>query len=241
MSAIYHLKEIVKTRATNGTGFRLLIPSIRIEDREAIALVGYSGCGKSTLLDVLAMILRPDQAARFTFIPRGENPIDVAAAWTKRDQNRLGDLRKKHLGYVLQTGGLLPYLTVRDNINLSRRLLGMPEDGSVEHLAKVLGIQRQLDKFPGLLSAGERQRAAFARALAHRPSIVIADEPTASLDPITARKIMGAVMELVKEIGVTFIAASHDWAQIYKHDFRSLHQDSRERDGGRWIESTFKD
>ncbi len=63
MSAIYHLKAIVKTRATNGTGFRLVIPSIRIEDREAIALVGYSGCGKSTLLDVLAMILRPDEAA----------------------------------------------------------------------------------------------------------------------------------------------------------------------------------
>jgi putative ABC transport system ATP-binding protein len=241
MSAVYLLKQVTKTRAVNGTGFRLVVPSIQIRDREAVALVGYSGSGKSTLLDLLALVLRPDEAGRFTFIPRGGTPADIAASWTRRDQNSLGTLRRKHIGYVLQTGGLLPYLTVRDNINLPRRLLGMPEDGSVEHLAKVLGIQRHLEKLPGLLSAGERQRAAFARALAHRPSIVIADEPTASLDPITGRRIMSAVMELVKSMRITLIAASHDWAQVYKMDFRSLHQESREREGGRVIESTFRD
>lgn len=241
MTAVYLLNEIVKQRAVNGAGFRLVVPSIQIRDREAVALVGYSGSGKSTLLDLLAFVLRPDAVGRFTFTPRGTDPIDVAASWARRDQNSLGALRRRHIGYVLQTGGLLPYLTVRENINLPRRLLQMPEDGSVEHLAKVLGIHHHLGKVPGLLSAGERQRVAFARALSHRPSIVIADEPTASLDPITGRRIMSAVMELVKAMRITLIAASHDWAQVYKMDFRSLHQESHERDGGRVIESTFRD
>ncbi|MGH8582885.1 MAG: ABC transporter ATP-binding protein [Gammaproteobacteria bacterium] len=241
MSAIYLLKGVVKDRVAEGVGFRLVVPSLQIKDREAIALVGYSGSGKSTLLDLLAMVLRPDRAERFTFIPRRGRTNDIAAAWKQCNQNRLADLRKGHIGYVLQTGGLLPYLSVRENINLSRHLLGLTPDSGVEHLTKVLGIHRHLDKLPGLLSAGERQRVAFARALAHRPSIVIADEPTSSLDPITARKIMGAVMDLVKELGVTIITASHDWAQVYKLQFRSLHQESREREGGKIIESTFRD
>lgn len=241
MSVVYRLKHVVKTRAVNEAGFRLVVPAIEIKAREAIALVGHSGSGKSTLLDILAMVLRPDEAARFDFIPKGADVTDVAATWERRDQNSLGDLRKRHIGYVLQTGGLLPYLTVRENIKLSRRLLHMSEDGTVETLTRVLGIERQLDKLPGLLSAGERQRVAFARALAHRPSIIIADEPTASLDPITSRKIMAAVMELVKELEITMITASHDWAQVYRHDFRSLYQKSTEKDGGKIVESIFKD
>ncbi|MGH8562759.1 MAG: ATP-binding cassette domain-containing protein [Gammaproteobacteria bacterium] len=99
---------------------------------------------------------------------------------------------------MLQTGGFLPYLTVGENIGLSRRLLGLPADGTVEHLARILGVERHLSKLPAFLSAGERQHVAVARALAHRPSIVIADEPTVSLDPITARRVLAAVMDLVK-------------------------------------------
>jgi putative ABC transport system ATP-binding protein len=238
---VYRLKNVVKSRAIDGAGFRLFVPSLEIKAKEAIALVGYSGSGKSTLLDLLAMVLHPDSTETFHFAPNGEAATDVSAVWMERNQNRLSDLRKQHIGYVLQTGGLLPYLSARENINLSRRLLGMPDDDTAEQLAEVLGIRRQLDKLPGLLSAGERQRVAFARALAHKPAIVIADEPTASLDPITARKIMGAVMELIKELGITIIAASHDWAQVYHHDFRSLHQESSEKDDGKIVESVFRD
>lgn len=241
MSVIYHLKGVVKSRDQNGVGFRLVVPSIQIKAREAVALVGYSGSGKSTLLDLLALVLRPDAAGRFTFLPDGLRPTDIAETWKTNGQDRLADLRRRHIGYVLQTGGLLPYLTVGENIDLTRRLLGLPADGTVEHLAKILDIERHLAKLPGCLSAGERQRVAFARALAHRPSIVLADEPTASLDPITARRCLAAVMDLVKELGVTLITASHDWTQMNKLDFRSLHQESHERKGGKVVESTFRD
>ncbi len=220
---IYHLRDVVMTRIAEGVEFRLTVPSLQISLGEKIALIGHSGCGKSTLLDILAMILRPTGAGAFRFRPeKAAPPLDVARAWARRDLNFLGDLRKHRIGYVMQTGGLLPYLTVRDNINLSRQLLGMPDDGSVEALAKSLGIERHLNKRPELLSTGERQRVAIGRALAHHPAIVIADEPTASLDPIAARRIMALFVELVEEMRITVIIASHDWGHIRQLGLRRL-------------------
>ncbi len=241
MSVIYSLKNVVKNRLVDGAGFRLRIPSIEIGEEENIALVGHSGCGKSTLLDMLALALHPDSADEFRLMPKKVEAVDVNQLWQKKKRNRLAMLRKQHIGYVLQQGGLLPYLTVRENIELPRRLMNLPEDDSARSLAKVMGIHRQLDKLPGLLSAGERQRVAFTRALSHRPAILLADEPTASLDPITARKIMAVVMELVKGLKITMITASHDWAHVYKMDLRSLHQEAEVLDNGNVYQSTFYD
>jgi hypothetical protein len=106
------------------------------------------------------------------------------------------------MGYVLQTGGLFPFLSVRDNIGLTRQGLGLPVKDAVEMVAKRLDIGRHLEKLPGQLSVGERQRVAIARAMAHEPSVVIADEPTASLDPINAEEIMGMFTSLVDEYHV---------------------------------------
>ncbi len=241
MSVIYSLKHVVKSRIVEGAGFRLKIPSIEIKAQENVALVGHSGCGKSTLLDMMALALHPDCAEDFTLSPVDDEPQDIALLWKKKKQNKLAQIRKQHIGYVLQQGGLLPYLTVRENIELPRKLMNMPEDDSTRSIARVMGIHRQLDKLPGLLSAGERQRVAFTRALSHRPSILLADEPTASLDPITARKIMAVVMELVKGLKITMITASHDWAHIYKMDLRSLHQEAEVVENGNVYQSTFRD
>lgn len=241
MSSVYKLKNIVKERLVGGVGFRLRVPDIDIKAEENIALVGHSGCGKSTLLDMLALILHPDKTDTFSLQPVGEKTSDIDKLWQRRRQSTLSQIRKKHIGYVLQSGGLLPYLTVRENIELPRRLLGLADDDSISSIARVLGIHRQLDKLPGLLSAGERQRAAFARALAHRPTILLADEPTASLDPITARKIMAVVMELIKGLKITLITASHDWAHVYKMDLRTLHQEAEPVENGRIYQSTFRD
>jgi len=242
MTPIYSLRDVVKSRVAEGAGFRLRIPKVDILPREHVALVGHSGCGKSTLLDMLALVLHPDDAACFEMrTGEGAEALDVHQLWQRKGQNRLSLLRKQYIGYVLQQGGLLPYLTVRENIELPRQLLGLPEDDTVNSISRVMGIHRQLDKLPGLLSAGERQRVAFARALAHRPKILLADEPTASLDPITARKIMGVVMELVKGLDITLIIASHDWAHVYKMDLRSLHQEAEVVEGGKIYESTFHD
>ena len=241
MSVIYSLKNVVKSRVVEGAGFRLLVPSVEIKAQENVALVGHSGCGKSTLLDMMALALHPDSADDFTLSPADDEPQNIAQLWQKKKQNKLAKIRKQHIGYVLQQGGLLPYLTVRENIELPRKLMNMPEDDSTRSIARVMGIHRQLDKLPGLLSAGERQRVAFTRALSHRPSILLADEPTASLDPITARKIMAVVMELVKGLKITMITASHDWAHVYKMDLRSLHQEAEVVENGNVYQSTFRD
>jgi putative ABC transport system ATP-binding protein len=235
---IYHLRDVVKTREAEGVAFRLTVPSLQIAVGEKIALIGESGCGKSTLLDMLAFILKPTTSGAFRFRPeRGAPPLDIASFWARGRRNQLGDLRKERIGYVMQTGGLLPYLSVRDNIELSRRLLGLPDDNTVEELTRHLAIRQHLDKQPGQLSTGERQRVAIGRALAHRPSIVIADEPTASLDPIAAEKIMGLLIDLVEEMHITVIVASHAWRHINKLGLRQLSHRTRRSDGGKVTET----
>lgn len=240
MPPVYRLREVVKTRTTQSSTFRLVIPELSIQAGERVAMVGQSGCGKSTLLDMLAMVLQPNEAVEFIFNPRDTDPQDVQLLWQKSRRNRLSDLRKRHIGYVLQTGGLLPYLTVRDNIALSRRLQGLSEGESTRRLAEGMGIEGHLDKLPGLLSAGERQRVAIARALAHEPSVVIADEPTASLDPITGRRIMRLFMGLVENLGMTVLVASHDWAQVDRLDLRKLTHHTRQK-ADNVTESVFTD
>jgi putative ABC transport system ATP-binding protein len=222
-SAIYLLHDVVKNREAHGIAFRLRVPNLRIDQGEKIALIGESGSGKSTLLDMLAFILQPSAAGAFRFRPETDGePYDIDACWQSDNLNRLGDLRKRHIGYVMQTGGLLPYLSVRDNISLCRNVLGMKRDGTVEHLAEMLGIVNQLGKRPDALSTGERQRVAIGRALAHRPAIVIADEPTASLDPYAAEKVMSLFLAVAQEFNSTVILASHAWRHVKQLGLRRL-------------------
>ena len=188
----------------------LSIPRLDIRAGAKLAFVGESGSGKSTLLELLAMILRPTSSDAFRFAPQSDHAVhDIAAIWSRDDADALGDLRSRHIGYVLQNGGLLPYLPVRENIELSCRLLRRPVTDVARQLADRLQISQQLDKFPAALSVGQRQRAAIARALAHEPCVLIADEPTAAIDPINAQRIMTLMTGLVDELGVTLIVASH--------------------------------
>ena len=207
---VYRCRELIKRRDAEGAGFELRVPSLDIRPGEIVVLRGESGCGKSTLLDLLALALRPDAAERFAFRPDPHADGDVRDLWRRGDLNALGALRGRHIGYVLQTGGLLSFLSARENIALSCRLLGQSTAG-IEPLAQRLGIAAQLDKRPGQLSVGERQRVAIARALAHRPRVLLADEPTASVDPLNAAVILDLLMDLVRRAGVTAIIATHDW------------------------------
>jgi len=235
---LYTLSEVVRTRDSAGSSFRLRVPSLRISRGEKIALIGESGCGKSTLLDLLSFILEPSETGGFLFQPEPDSDeLDIALHWRKRRLNRLAELRKRHIGYVMQTGGLLPYLKVYDNIALSRHVLGLPDDDTVTRLAGELGLERHLHKLPDALSTGERQRVAIGRALAHRPSIVIADEPTASVDPFAAEKIMSLLIGLVEELGITVIVASHAWRHINRLGLRRLAHHTRRSDDGRFTET----
>ncbi len=203
--------------------FQLTVPSLKIKKAEKIALIGDSGSGKSTLLDLLAFISSPTRSGMFQFRP-GSNyeAQDIARYWQNNRINSITALRKKFIGYVMQTGGLLPYLSVIENINLSRLVLGLPDDGTTRELATQLKIERHLDKLPSELSIGERQRVAIARALAHRPPVIIADEPTASLDPYSAKTTMNLFIRLVEDMEITLIIASHAWDNLRMFGFKPL-------------------
>lgn len=219
---VFKLSKVTKTWPGDQP-FNLVVPELTIRKGEKVALVGFSGCGKSTLLDLLAMVLRPDHVEEFSFgAPQGRQRLNVAAAWNRKDKKKLAEFRMRFIGYVLQTGGLLPFLSVFDNIGLSLRALGRPPQETVRKLADKLGIEGQLQKYPMQLSVGERQRAAIARAMAHEPAVVIADEPTAALDPINAKEVMNIFAQIAGEKNVTFIIATHEWKLVEEIGFRRI-------------------
>ena len=120
-------------------------------------------------------------------------------------------MRLRHLGYVLQTGGLLPFLSAKENILLHCRSLGIVRQRgeAVDAIVERLGIRHLLGQYPGTLSVGERQRVAIARALAHGPGVVLADEPTAALDPWHASNVLNLFTDLTRELGITMIMVTH--------------------------------
>lgn len=216
------LRQVTRSRGTGPDGFTLEIPTFTVRRGECVALTGPSGCGKSTFLDLLGLVLKPDSAE--TFVLHGRNgAIDVAALWRDQSSAALAAVRAESIGYVLQTGGLLPFLPARDNIRLSRRLLGMTDDGIVPHLVERLRIGHLLAKKPRALSIGERQRVAIARALAHRPALLLADEPTAALDPAHAVEVTELLLELIAEMDSTAILVSHDWDLVRSLGLREIH------------------
>ncbi|MFL1387016.1 ABC transporter ATP-binding protein [Pseudomonas tritici] len=200
-----NLSAVHKSRGVGSQRYSLVIPALALRAGEQLAIVGPSGCGKSTLLDLLALVLAPDQVGQFEF-----NQHDIRGLWRGDQQSTLAALRSQHLGYVLQTGGLLGFLDVRSNIALSRQLLGLKDDGSVARLAEQLEISDQLAKKPAALSVGQRQRVSCARALAHAPQLVLADEPTASLDPLNAERVMQALLAQAREHRAACVIATHD-------------------------------
>ena len=224
---VFNLAKVTK-RWPGVQGFALAVPELIVRRGEKVALVGMSGCGKSTLLDLLAMVLRPDEAGQFVFFSQQGQKQDIMEAWKRKKLSRLARIRMVHIGYVLQTGGLFPFLSIRENLGISLLGLGLPVNDAVEDMAKRLHIERHLNKLPGQLSVGERQRVAIGRAMVHRPSLVIADEPTASLDPINAEDIMDLFSALADENGVTLIMATHDWGNLGKRGFRHVKFDLRQ-------------
>jgi putative ABC transport system ATP-binding protein len=221
--AVYALREVVKVRAGISTSFELSIPNLVIRPREITAICSISGSGKSTLLDLLAMILRPDRCERFAFARDGGIPVDIDHLWRSGQAAALGSLRAGAIGYILQTGGLLSFLTVRDNIVLPARLAGMDSRIRLAELAERLGIAHCLDRHPHQISVGERQRVAIARAVIHRPRVVLADEPTASVDPLHAERIFALLMDLVASSSLALVIASHDWDRIERAGMQRLH------------------
>jgi len=215
VSFLYELKQIRRTRESGDIVFELYIPDLSVSFGEFVAIIGPSGCGKSTLLDLLALVARPDKGPfgifNFACSPVNHEVYDIIHFWQKRDENMVAQLRRRCIGYVLQTGGLLPFLSVRQNIELACQLKGIDRAGSrINKIAFTLGIENQLGKKPQYLSGGERQRAAIARAMIHRPSVVLADEPTAAVDSGRAMGILEEFKQLAVENKTAIVMATHN-------------------------------
>jgi putative ABC transport system ATP-binding protein len=176
--------------------------SLTLDQGDFVALVGPSGCGKSTLLHLCGAMDRPTTGA-----------VRLESAVLDRlDDDALTRVRRERVGFVFQFFNLLPTLTLLENVALPL-LLGGQGAGVAEPLARALlervGLGSRLRHYPQQLSGGELQRGAVARALIHRPALLVADEPTGNLDSENGRRIIALLTELNGETGVTMLLATH--------------------------------
>jgi putative ABC transport system ATP-binding protein len=179
--------------------------SLSITAGETVAIVGASGSGKSTLLGLLAGLDVPTRGSVRIF---GAELFD-------RDEDARARLRAEKVGFVFQSFQLLPHLTALENVLLPLELAGkVPDDGNPEEAARVLltrvGLGARLSHYPRTLSGGEQQRVALARAFVSRPPILLADEPTGSLDANTGAAVIDLMFELNQERGSTLVLVTHD-------------------------------
>jgi putative ABC transport system ATP-binding protein len=193
--------------------FALQIPSAAFAAAEHTALIGPSGCGKTTLLNLLAGVLLPG---------RGSIRVTGETVSALPDRARR-DFRIRRLGLVFQNFELLDYLSVRDNIllplRIGRGLSVTPElRARSEVLAERVGIADKLDRYPGQLSQGERQRVAVSRALLLEPTLILADEPTGNLDPANKFLVLDLLVDYVREHGATLLAVTHDQELLDRFD-----------------------
>lgn len=182
---------------------------LSIEKEEFAVISGPSGSGKSTLLNIIGGLDSPS-----------EGSVDLEGTTiTDLGENDLAVFRREHIGFVFQAYNLIPVLTVKENIEYVMRLLGYSKsecDKRVLEVAKELDIDAYLDKLPDHLSGGQQQRVAVARAVASKPKLILADEPTANLDTKNGEKLMELMRRLNEDEKVTIIFSSHDPMVISK-------------------------
>ncbi|SES07353.1 ABC transporter ATP-binding protein [Psychrobacillus sp. OK032] len=177
--------------------------SMEVASGEFVAIIGPSGSGKSTFLSIAGALLKPSQ---------GEVKIDNKNIATLKDKE-LSHLRLHEIGFILQTSNLMPYLNVLDNLLLLKKMSGKvtKQDGAfAKELLIELGLTDKFEKFPNELSGGERQRVAIARSFMNDSSLILADEPTASLDTNRANEVVSLISKEVKARGRAAIMVTHD-------------------------------
>lgn len=171
-----------------------------VQKGEFISVMGSSGSGKSTLLNLIGGMDRPEKGA---VIVNGENISEFT-------DEKLTLYRRKKIGFIFQFFNLLPNITVFENISMPLLLNGSEDREKVLQYIKRINLDGKEDKYPYQLSGGEQQRVSIARALIHKPEIILADEPTGSLDSETGGRIMDLVQELTEEINNTVILVTHE-------------------------------
>jgi putative ABC transport system ATP-binding protein len=181
--------------------------SIAVSPGEFVALVGPSGSGKTTMLAMLAALLNPTS---------GQVIIDGADIGNMKEGKRV-KFRRQRIGFTFQSNNLVPYLSVRENVELMLRLNGnLDKSGRqrVRDLLERLGLEDRMKNMPSQLSGGQKQRVAIARSLIHEPSLVLADEPTSSLDTERAHQVVGIFADLIHEQKKAGIMVTHDLRMV---------------------------
>ncbi|WP_416399125.1 ABC transporter ATP-binding protein [Allohahella sp. A8] len=173
--------------------------SLRLTAGASTALTGESGSGKSTLLQLIAGLLEPDSGIVAIAGRELSNMTDAGRA----------AFRRRHVGLVFQQFRLIMTLTVHDNIRLMAALNNCVDADHEAFLIHTLGLGDQLEKFPAQLSGGQQQRVGIARALNHKPQLILADEPTGSLDENTSKAVAGLLLELAARTGAALLTATH--------------------------------
>jgi len=213
-SSLIAVSHVYKS-VTDATGTLDILRDIdfSLNARQTLAIVGASGSGKSTLLAIMAGLDTPTS---------GDVHIagqDLFAL----DEDQRAALRAKHIGFVFQSFQLLAPLTALENVMLPLELSGhpQPKPAAKEMLARV-GLSDRLNHYPKVMSGGEQQRVALARAFVVKPDVLLADEPTGSLDHATGEKVMALMLELNLELGTTLVLVTHDRALSARCDQRLL-------------------
>jgi len=195
VTKIYN-KEKVPVNALNGV-------DLDIEQEEFTAIVGPSGSGKTTLLNIIGGLDRPTSGE---VIVGGQDIGELSDA-------QLINFRKEHIGFVFQAYNLIPVLTARENVEFVMLLQGRSKaerEQRVRELLGAVGIEDKIDKRPSELSGGQQQRVAVARALAPKPTFILADEPTANLDSHSTANLLDIMARLNREEHITFVFSTHD-------------------------------
>lgn len=201
---IVQLQNLTKSY-TEGKQGRVILNNINVSFNagEFILLLGHSGSGKSTLLNLISGIDAPDQ---------GDILINNIAI-NRLSEHRRTLFRREHIGFIFQFFNLIPTLSVFENVTLALHLNGgvtPAKEKDVRALLERVGLSHRQEAFPDRLSGGEQQRVAILRAIAHNPTILLADEPTGNLDEETGRNIIQLLLELTRQVNKTLIMATHN-------------------------------
>ncbi len=195
-------------------GTQLVLKNINLEIKkgEFVSIMGSSGSGKSTFLNLIGGMDLPD---------KGEIVVNNQNI-TEFNDEKLTKYRRKKIGFIFQFFNLLPNLTVFENVQMPLLLNGGVDTAKVKKMIEKVGLKGKEDFYPHQISGGQQQRVAIARALIHNPEIILADEPTGSLDSKTGKSIMDLISEIAEETNKTVILVTHE-DYIAKYAERIIH------------------
>lgn len=216
---VLEIRNLNKTYGEGDIKVRALIDvSFSIKRGEFVLVVGSSGSGKSTLLNMIGLLDKPTSGQVFI---DGKNT-------TKLKDGQLSSFRNSKLGFIFQFSNLLSDLTVLENVLLPRNIQHSDKNALAEakSLLKSVGLEKQMYKRANKISGGQAQRAAIARGLVNKPSLVLADEPTGNLDSVTAETIVQMMKSMAKKLNQTFVVVTHD-----RHQFGEVDRVITIRDG----------